>query len=168
MGRQDGGAPSSAPGGAVGYTVGGDGTKKRILAVDDEPAVTALLSRVLVKDGYEVRTVPSAEEALAAVEAGYTPDLLIVDKNLPRMPGLELVRVMRTRLPHLPVIVITAAPEALHGNPDRIDVYLAKPFRTLEVLRGAVSEAFERQRVARERIELQRKLNEVVAQLRRT
>jgi CheY-like chemotaxis protein len=135
--------------------------------VDDEPAVTTLLTRVLTKDGYDVRTVASAEDALAAMDAGFTPDLLIVDKNLPRMLGLELVRVVRLRLPQLPVIVITAAPEALHGNPDRIDVYLAKPFRTLEVLRDAVSEAFERQRAARERVELQRKLNEVVAQLRR-
>jgi CheY-like chemotaxis protein len=151
----------------VGYTLGGDGAKKRVLAVDDEPAVTALLSRVLAKDGYDVRAVPSAEEALAAMDGGFTPDLLIVDKNLPRMHGMELVRVARKRFPHLPVIVITAAPEALHGNPDRIDVYLAKPFRTLEVLREAVSEAFERQRAARERVELQRKLSEVVAQLRR-
>lgn len=149
------------------YTTGGDGAKKRILAVDDEPAVTTLLTRVLTKDGYDIRTVATAEDALAAMNAGFTPDLLIVDKNLPRMPGLELVRVTRMRLPHLPVIVITAAPEALHGNPDRIDVYLAKPFRTLEVLRDAVSEAFERERAARERVELQRKLNEVVAQLRR-
>jgi CheY-like chemotaxis protein len=151
----------------VGYTPGGDGAKKRVLAVDDEPAVTALLSRVLTKDGYDVRAVPNAEEALAAMDGGFTPDLLIVDKNLPRMHGMELVRAARKRLPHLPVIVITAAPEALHGNPDRIDVYLAKPFRTLEVLRDAVSEAFERQRAARERVELQRKLSEVVAQLRR-
>jgi CheY-like chemotaxis protein len=151
----------------VGYTLGSDGAKRRILAVDDEPAVTTLLTRVLTKDGYEVRTVPSAEDALAAINGGFTPDLLIVDKNLPRMTGMELVRVVRMQFPHLPVIVITAAPEALHGNPERIDVYLAKPFRTLDVLRDAVSEAFERQRAARERVELQRKLNEVVAQLRR-
>jgi CheY-like chemotaxis protein len=140
--------------------------KKRVLAVDDEPAVTRLVSRVL-NEGYEVHTAASAEEALAEMES-FTPDLLIVDKNLPRMSGMDLVKAARSQLPNLPVIVITGAPEALHGNPERIDVYLAKPFRSLDLLREAVAEAFERQRAARERGELQRKLDEVVAQLRRT
>jgi CheY-like chemotaxis protein len=152
------------PGGVVGQTIGGD-AKKRVLVVDDEPAVTRLISRVL-KTGYDVRTAPTGEEALATM-ASFTPDLLIVDKNLPRMSGMELVKMARSQLPQLPVIVITGAPEALHGNSERIDVYLAKPFRSIDLLRDAVAEAFERQRSAQERVELQRKLDEVVAQLRR-
>jgi DNA-binding NtrC family response regulator len=143
----------------------GEESKKRVLAVDDEPAVTRLLSRVLHED-YEVHTAPSAEDALAAMEA-FTPDLLIVDKNLPRMSGFDLVKAARSRLPQLSVIVITGAPEALPGDTERIDVYLAKPFRSIELVRNAVAEAFERQRTAQERVELQRKLDEVVAQLRR-
>jgi CheY-like chemotaxis protein len=139
--------------------------KKRVLVVDDEPAVTRLISRIL-DASYEVRAASSGEEALVAMEE-FTPDLLIVDSNLPLMSGLELAKTARTQLPQLPVIVITGAPEGLHGNPDRIDGYLAKPFRSVEFVRDAVAEAFERQRTAQERVDLQRKLDEVVAQLRR-
>lgn len=141
--------------------------KKSVLAVDDEPAVTLLISRVLTRAGYEVRTAGSAEEALGMIEVS-APDLMIVDKNLPRMHGIELLRTVRAKLPHLPVIMITAAPETIAGSPERIDGYLAKPFKSLDALRDAVAEAFERSRAAREREALQRKLNEVVAQLRKS
>lgn len=139
---------------------------RRVVAVDDEPAVTLLIQRVLESAGYEVRTAASGEEALEVMER-FQPDLLIVDKNLPRMNGFEVVTAARARLPNLPVMVITAAPEMLQGQSERIDAYLAKPFRSLDALRAAVAEAFERNRAARERLELQRKLDEVVAQLRR-
>lgn len=140
---------------------------RRVLAVDDEPAVTLLISRVLQQMGFEVRTAGTPEEALAAIDET-PPDLLILDKNLPRMNGLALLKSARMRLPNLPVIIITAAPEPFAPNHDRIDGYLAKPFRSLDALRTAVTEAFERSRAAREREELQRKLTEVVNQLRKS
>lgn len=140
---------------------------RRVLAVDDEPAVTLLISRVLQQMGFEVRTASTPEEALAVIDET-PPDLLILDKNLPRMNGLALLKSARMRLPNLPVIIITAAPEPLPANHERIDGYLAKPFRSLDALRTAVTEAFERSRAAREREELQRKLTEVVNQLRKS
>lgn len=114
-----------------------------------------------------MRTASSGEEGLQILDKQGPVDLLIVDKNLPRMHGLEFVRRARTKLPRVPVIVITAAPEAMTGISERIEGYLAKPFRSLDALREAVAQAFERNRVAREREDLQRKLNEVVAQLRK-
>src|SRR3982751_1655140 len=103
---------------------------RSVLAVDDEAAVTLLISRVLQRAGYEVRTAASAEEALERIDERPT-DLLIVDKNLPRMHGFELVRQLRARFPNLPVIIITAAPEPFAPMQERIDGYLAKPFRSL-------------------------------------
>lgn len=144
----------------------GGNEKKTVLAVDDEPTVTLLIHRVLTRAGYDVRTASSGEEALQLLEEE-PADLLIVDKNLPRMHGFEFVRKARTRLPQVPVIIITAAPEVMGAMQERIDGYLAKPFRSLDVLRDAVNEAFERSRAAREREDLQRRLNEVVAQLRK-
>jgi CheY-like chemotaxis protein len=141
-----------------------ESVRRRVIAVDDEPEVTLLISRVLEREGYDVRTAGTGEAALALLTAD-PPDLLIVDKNLPRMNGFELVRQARTRLPNLPVIIITAAPEPFAPLQDRIDGYLAKPFRSLEALRQAVAEAFDRNRAARERLDLQRRLNEVMAQL---
>lgn len=146
--------------------MGGSG-KKTILAVDDESAVTLLIQRVLTRAGYEVRTAGSGEEALQILDQSPV-DLLIVDKNLPRMHGLEFLRKARMKFPQVPAIVITAAPEAIGPMNERIDGYLAKPFRSIAALREAVNEAFERSRAAREREELQRRLNEVVAQLRKT
>ena len=140
---------------------------RRVLAVDDEPAVTILIRRVLENAGYEVKTAASGEEALETMK-GFTPDLLIVDKNLPRMNGYEVVKAARAHLPHLPVMVITAAPDPMGLQAERIDSYLPKPFRSLEAFRAAVAEAFERNQSARERLDIQRKLNEVVAQLRRS
>ncbi len=137
---------------------------RSVLAVDDEPDVTQLISRVLERAGYEVRTAASAEDALRLIDQR-PADLLIVDKNLPRMHGFELVRQLRARFPNLPVIVITAAPEPFAPLDDRIDGYLAKPFRSLAVLRETVADAFERNRIAQERQELQRRLDEVAAQL---
>jgi two-component system, OmpR family, response regulator len=144
-----------------------EGHGRRVLAVDDEPAVTLLIRRVLETAGYEVKTAATGEEALEAIR-GFTPDLLIVDKNLPRMTGFELVKAARVYLPHLPVMVITAAPDSSSALTERIDAYLPKPFLSLEAFRAAVAEAFEHNRSARERLDVQRKLNEVVAQLRRS
>lgn len=142
--------------------------KKIVLAVDDEPAVTLLISRVLSRAGYEVRTAASGEEGLEVLGAKGPVDLIIVDKNLPRMHGFDFAKAARTKLPHVPVIMITAAPEALGANQERIDGYLAKPFKSLDALRDAVAAAFERSRGAREREELQRRLSEVMAQLRKS
>jgi len=138
--------------------------RRSVIAVDDEPAVTLLISRVLEAAGYDVRVAGTAEAALMML-IERAPDLMIVDKNLPRMSGFELVRTARSRLPNLPVIIITAAPEPFAPLQERIDGYLAKPFRNLDALREAVAEAFERSRAARERVDLQRRLNEVMAQL---
>ena len=85
--------------------------------------------------------------------------------RITRMHGFELVRRIRARFPNLPVIIITAAPEPFAPLHERIDGYLAKPFRSLSALRESVADAFERSRVAQERQDLQRRLNEVVAQL---
>lgn len=140
--------------------------KQVVLAVDDEPAVTLLVNRVLTRAGYEVKTAASAEEALTLVER-HPPDLAIIDKNLPRMHGFELVKALRQKFPQLPVIMITAAPESLQPGHERIDGYLAKPFKSLDALRDAVTAAFERSRAVQEREALQRKLSEVMAQLRK-
>ena len=140
--------------------------RRRVLAVDDEPSVTLLVSRVLQRAGFDVVTAGSGEEALE-VARRTPPDLLIVDKNLPRMNGFELLKRVRTLYPSVPVIIITAAPEPFSAMNERVDGYLAKPFKSLDALRDAVHQAFERQRVAQERQDLQRKLDEVMAQLRR-
>ena len=76
---------------------------ERILVVDNEVNMLALFKRVLQKEGYEVVTVPSGEEALLKLESQWY-DLLISDLKMPGMDGLELLKKAKLLSPTLPVI----------------------------------------------------------------
>lgn len=80
----------------------------RILIIDDDPAVSLTLGRMLELDGHEVSRVASAEDGLAAA-ASDTPDAVILDIRMPGMNGVEFLRQLRTntRLSRLPVGIIT-------------------------------------------------------------
>ncbi|HVE85371.1 MAG TPA: response regulator [Myxococcales bacterium] len=148
-------APPAAP----------ESTRKRILAVDDEPSARLLISRVLHRAGYEVTAAASAEEALELFDKGRKFDLLITDKNLPRINGLELIKKARQAIPDLPVVLITAAPDAAAIGGERLEAYLAKPFKNLNALEEAVRTAFEANKLHLARQEMQRTLNDLVSQL---
>ena len=81
----------------------------RVLLVDDELLFRKLLSRYLVVAGYVVRTAVDGLDALEKLRARL-PDLIISGLNMPRMPGLELLHVVRSRFPQIPVMVISAEP----------------------------------------------------------
>jgi DNA-binding response OmpR family regulator len=83
-----------------------------ILIVDDSPTTRQLMGVILEQDGYEVRGVESAMQAMAAIEAE-TPLLVITDLEMPDMSGLELVQVLKGIKPSLPVVIATAV-----GNED--------------------------------------------------
>jgi len=78
----------------------------RILVVDDDPAIRRLLSLLLSDVGHAVNTVADGIEALECLQSA-PPDLLLVDLNLPRLGGLDLLR----QLPNLssppPAIVVS-------------------------------------------------------------
>ena len=80
----------------------------RILIIDDDPAVSLTLSRMLELDGHEVKCVGTAQDGLAAA-ADDTPDAVILDIRMPGMTGLEFLRELRsnTGLCRLPVGIIT-------------------------------------------------------------
>lgn len=102
----------------------------RILIVEDERSVRAVLQRVLGRYTYQVDCVENAEVALERIRAA-PPDLLIVDKNLPGMNGVELIRAVRAENENIWSIMITAFPSAssaidtLHLG---VYAYLEKPF----------------------------------------
>ncbi len=105
-----------------------------ILLVDDERSVLHALRLAFEdSDQFSILTSASAEEALSLDELRQV-DLVITDKNLPGMNGLDLVRRLRGRGLHMPVVLITgyasresrAASMALG-----IVAYLEKPFRDI-------------------------------------
>src|SRR6266849_10015965 len=110
--------------------------KRRLLLVDDDEVFLRPLYRTLELRGYEVLPVPSAEEALDALKSEDV-DLVLTDRRLAGMDGVELVRQIKAEHPDLAVVVMTAygtiesAVEAMRlGAED----YLVKPFETAELL----------------------------------
>ena len=113
---------------------------RRILVVDDEPAVCDAIKMMLKFDGHEVQTAHGSNEALSLLEQGKF-DLITVDYAMVGMKGDELAAVIKQRLPHQPIIMITAYAEMLKssGNPlTGVDGIISKPF-LLADLRQAIA-----------------------------
>jgi CheY-like chemotaxis protein len=116
----------------------------RILVIDDEASVRDLLLRVLADAGHEVDAVETGEAALMKL-AKQAFDLLVVDKNLPGMSGLDVLRLVRTHYPRLRAIVITAytSPEAEAAAKELgVRGYVTKPFGIVTIV-SAVDAAIE-------------------------
>ncbi len=112
----------------------------QILVVDDEPAVCAAIKMMLQYDGHKVQTANNSQEALALLEKGRF-DLITTDYSMIGMKGDELAALIKQRLPHQPIIMITAYAEMLKssGNPlGGVDDIISKPF-LLKELRVAIA-----------------------------
>ena len=108
---------------------------RRILVVDDEPAIVNALSVLLAQAGYEVTAARSGPEALALLAP--RPDLIILDLMLPEMDGYEVCRRLRQSPDYIPVLMLTARDEPvdkLLGLELGADLYLTKPFEPRELL----------------------------------
>jgi len=101
----------------------------RILVVDDEAAMGALLVRGLTGEGYEVTAVGDGLAALEAMRA--VPDIAVVDVGLPGMSGFELCRRMRELDAGIGILLLTArdaVDDRVRGLDAGADDYLTKPF----------------------------------------
>ena len=112
--------------------------QKRILIVDDEPAIRDMVAFALRKGDYEPAHAGDAREAQAAI-ADAVPDLILLDWMLPGTSGLELARRWRreelTR--EIPIIMLTARGEEndrVGGLEAGVDDYVVKPFSARELL----------------------------------
>ena len=84
--------------------------KKKILVVDDEESIHLLYKEELEEEGFEVSSALSGEEALEVFDE-LSPDLVILDINMPGMDGIEVLRQMKQKRPDVPVILSSAYPE---------------------------------------------------------
>ncbi len=121
-------------------------TKARILVVDDEESLAELVSSALRFAGYEVRTEANGYDAMRAIKTS-TPDLVVLDVNMPEMDGFDVCRLLRRDGFDMPVIFLTARDDIddirtgfRHGGDD----YLTKPFSIEEL--GLRIEALLRRR----------------------
>ncbi len=104
--------------------------RKKVLVVDDDRAVQRLVELILRDRQMDVTIAPSAEEALLLASRTIF-DLVVVDKNLPGMSGIELVGKLHASSPKTALALITA--EMTFETPARlkelgVDAILAKPF----------------------------------------
>lgn len=137
---------------------------KRILVIDDDLEINELVGKVLVRAGYQVKTATNGEDGLALLNE-FPADLMIVDKNLPRMHGAEVIREARIRMPFVAIILITAFPEPFSLGQERLNGYLGKPFKSLKAIEEAVAQALDSADEIRRREELKTRLSQVVADL---
>jgi two-component system response regulator MprA len=111
----------------------------RILVADDDPAVRESLRRSLTFNGYDVVLAVDGDAAIAAV-AEHSPDLLVLDVNMPGLDGLEVCRRLRAVGNDLPVLMLTARVDVgdrVLGLDAGADDYLVKPFALEELLARA-------------------------------
>ena len=102
-----------------------------VLLVDDEPLVRASTAAMLEALGHKVTACGSSGDALALVEDGYAPDLLVTDQVMPDMSGDRLAAAIRARRPAVRTLIVSGFPGT--ADRDAVTAYLAKPFRAAEL-----------------------------------
>ena len=108
----------------------------KVLVIDDDKSARLLLERVLTRAGHKVTLVDNGEQGLSLLQKEPF-DLIITDKNLPGIDGLEVLRLARVQLPRLQAIIITGfpTPETKTSAKDLgVFSYVTKPFGILDIL----------------------------------
>jgi DNA-binding NtrC family response regulator len=135
--------------------------KGKILLVDDEINTLKVLSAILKKNGYDVYTSRTAEEAIDR-SPKLNPDALITDYKLPGMSGIELFEALKQKGSQMPVIMLTAygtIEKAVDAMRKGAFNYLTKPVNHDELLTVA-REAVEKSRLMHENVSLKEQLKE--------
>jgi DNA-binding response OmpR family regulator len=113
-----------------------EGWRMRILIVEDDGALADGLKYHLERDGYAVDVAPDGEDGWRMVKQG-TYELMLLDRMLPGLDGVSLMKRMRIERLAVPVLMITALGglnERVEGLDAGADDYLVKPFHTEELL----------------------------------
>lgn len=104
-----------------------------ILIVDDEPAIAALISRVLTAAGYTCQAVTSSEKAADLIQQNRY-DLVLLDVMMPKIDGYDLLEYIRpTGTPSIFVTAKDAVSERVRGLHSGADDYIVKPFAPAEL-----------------------------------
>jgi DNA-binding NtrC family response regulator len=131
---------------------------RHVLIIDDERPVLMTLEALLKRHGYQVDTAPTAVQGLKALKSK-PPTLVLLDLRLPDADGLEMLERIKTELPQVQVIILTAH-DSLHNAIESIKRgayhFISKPYAPEELL-SLVEKALETQFLLREAEELREK-----------
>ncbi|MFS0162082.1 MtrAB system response regulator MtrA [Corynebacterium striatum] len=107
----------------------------KILVVDDDPAISEMLTIVLEAEGFEPIAVTDGNEAVPAFQEN-DPDLILLDLMLPGMNGVDICRAIRTES-SVPIVMLTAKTDTVDvvlGLESGADDYITKPFKPKELI----------------------------------
>ena len=108
----------------------------RVLVVDDEPGIRAIVLAMLEIEGYAVAEAINGAEALVAVEND-PPDLILLDMRMPVLDGWGFATELRRRGHRTPIVVMTAARDAARWARDiAASAFVAKPFGYDDLIRA--------------------------------
>lgn len=144
--------------------------KLRVLVVDDEESLLAVLTQVLRRNGYDVTAAASGEEAWEIFQNNPF-SLVITDIVMKKMSGIDLLKKIKEISPETQVIIITS-----YASLDTVVTalrsgaydYLLKPFEDLEVIKAVTTRAVEKIKLISENKQLVENLNEEIAEHKRT
>jgi two-component system response regulator HydG len=137
-------------------------TKGRVLAVDDEFEMRALLEDFLTREGYSVSCAASASECLEALRGSDDFDVVLSDIRMAQMDGMQLLRTIRAERPDVPVILATgfgSIDTAIEAMRNGAFHYLVKPFKLTE-LGVVVANAMEKRILALDNMALRHAVKE--------
>ena len=123
-------------------------SRRRILVVEDDDDIRRFNAEALTGSGYHVEAAVDGAQGWEALNASRY-DLLITDNSMPRVSGVELVKMLRSEGMTLPVVMVsgTLPPEALNGDSSlQFAATLLKPF-TVKELVGTVERVLRRAEV---------------------
>ena len=109
---------------------------QKILVVDDETEIRELVTTMLIREGFEVKNLPSGVAAVTDIESGERYSLIVMDIMMPEQNGIETVKKIR-QFSQCPVLFLTAK----SAESDKVDAYsvggddfLSKPFSHIELV----------------------------------
>ncbi|MDB5840197.1 MAG: cheW-like domain protein, partial [Herminiimonas sp.] len=114
-------------------------TQNIVMVVDDSLTVRRVTQRLLAREGYQVVLAKDGVDALEQLQA-FTPDVMLVDIEMPRMDGFDLTRNVRgdERTSQIPIVMITSRTATKHRNYALelgVNEYLGKPYQETELLK---------------------------------
>ena len=138
----------------------------RVLIIDDERPVLMTLEALLKRHGYQVDTAPTASQGLKLIRSK-PPTLILLDLQLPDADGLETLDRIKTEVPQIQVIILTAH-DSLHNAIESIKRgayhFISKPYAAEELL-SLMEKALEKQFLLQEAEELREKTEQLERRL---
>ena len=107
----------------------------KILVVDDDPAISEMLTIVLQNEGFDTVVVGNGSDAVTAARE-HDPDLILLDVMLPGMSGIDVCRTVR-EFSTVPIVMLTARTDTVDvvlGLESGADDYITKPFKPKELI----------------------------------